>query len=101
MLPERPSAPVTAPSRLDTKLARSQLRPGGAAYTCSRARSSSSVPGAWEPLSPRRMRMAAVCLITLHHVPGSLTERSPKLDRDRLVRELVPPPRFDRERFST
>jgi cell division protein ZapE len=34
-------------------------------------------------------------------VPGSLTDRSPHLDRDRLVRELVPPPRFDAERFST
>jgi cell division protein ZapE len=51
------------------------------------------------------MRMAAVCptrtLITLHTVPGSITERSPQLDRDRLVRELVPPPRFDAERFGT
>ena len=27
--------------------------------------------------------------------------RLPQLDRDRLVRELVPPPRFDGERFST
>jgi cell division protein ZapE len=34
-------------------------------------------------------------------VPGSLTDRSPRLDRDRLVRELVPPPRFDGERFAT
>jgi cell division protein ZapE len=34
-------------------------------------------------------------------VPGSLTDRSPRLDRERLVRELVPPPRFDAERFST
>jgi cell division protein ZapE len=34
-------------------------------------------------------------------VPGSLTDRSPHLDRERLVRELVPPPRFDAERFST
>jgi cell division protein ZapE len=32
---------------------------------------------------------------------ASLTDRSPKLDRDRLVRDLVPPPRFDGERFST
>ncbi|WP_397444071.1 cell division protein ZapE [Phycicoccus sp. 3266] len=45
--------------------------------------------------------MAAVCLTTLPLVPGSLTERSPQLDRARLVRELVPPPRFDAERFST
>ena len=34
-------------------------------------------------------------------MPGSLTDRSPRLDRDRLVRELVPPPRFDGERFAT
>jgi cell division protein ZapE len=34
-------------------------------------------------------------------VPGSLTDRSPRPDRDRLVRELVPPPRFDGERFAT
>ena len=34
-------------------------------------------------------------------MPGSLTDRSPQLDRARLVRELVPPPRFDAERFST
>jgi cell division protein ZapE len=34
-------------------------------------------------------------------VPGSITDRSPRLDRDRLVRELVPPPRFDGERFAT
>ena len=34
-------------------------------------------------------------------MPGSLLERSPQLDRGRLVRELVPPPRFDAERFST
>jgi cell division protein ZapE len=34
-------------------------------------------------------------------VPGSLLERSPSLDRARLVRELVPPPRFDHERFTT
>jgi cell division protein ZapE len=34
-------------------------------------------------------------------VPGSLLDRSPQLDRGRLVRELVPPPRFDSERFST
>ena len=34
-------------------------------------------------------------------MPSSLTERTPKLDRERLVRELVPPPRFDAERFST
>jgi len=34
-------------------------------------------------------------------VPGSLTDRSPRLDRDRLVRDLVPPPRFDGERFAT
>jgi cell division protein ZapE len=34
-------------------------------------------------------------------VPGSLLDRSPRLDRGRLVRELVPPPRFDGERFST
>jgi cell division protein ZapE len=34
-------------------------------------------------------------------VPGSLLDRSPQLDRGRLVRELVPPPRFDAERFST
>jgi len=34
-------------------------------------------------------------------VPGSLTDRSPQLDRARLVRELVPPPRFDAERFAT
>ncbi len=31
----------------------------------------------------------------------SLIDRSPALDRDRLVRDLVPPPRFDGERFST
>lgn len=34
-------------------------------------------------------------------MPSSLTQRSPQLDRDRLVGELVPPPRFDVERFST
>ena len=34
-------------------------------------------------------------------MPGSLTDRSPRLDRDRLVRDLVPPPRFDGERFAT
>jgi cell division protein ZapE len=34
-------------------------------------------------------------------VPASITTREPRLDRDRLVRELVPPPRFDAERFST
>lgn len=34
-------------------------------------------------------------------MPGSLTDRSPRLDRARLVRDLVPPPRFDGERFST
>jgi cell division protein ZapE len=34
-------------------------------------------------------------------VPGSLVDRTPTLDRERLVRELVPPPRFDGERFST
>lgn len=31
----------------------------------------------------------------------SITTREPRLDRDRLIRELVPPPRFDAERFST
>jgi cell division protein ZapE len=34
-------------------------------------------------------------------VADSLLDRSPELDRARLVRELVPPPRFDAERFST
>lgn len=34
-------------------------------------------------------------------MPGSLLDRSPQLDRGRLVRELVPPPRFDAERFTT
>lgn len=34
-------------------------------------------------------------------MPPSITAREPRLDRDRLVRELVPPPRFDAERFST
>jgi cell division protein ZapE len=34
-------------------------------------------------------------------VPGSLLDRIPQLDRGRLVRELVPPPRFASERFST
>ena len=34
-------------------------------------------------------------------MPSSLTSRSPRLDRDRLVRELVPPPRFDAVRFET
>jgi cell division protein ZapE len=34
-------------------------------------------------------------------VPPSITTREPRLDRERLVRELVPPPRFDAERFST
>jgi cell division protein ZapE len=34
-------------------------------------------------------------------VPGSLVDRTPQLDRERLVRELVPPPRFDAERFGT
>jgi cell division protein ZapE len=34
-------------------------------------------------------------------VPSSITARTPALDRDRLVRELVPPPRFADERFST
>ena len=42
----------------------------------------------------------AVCL-TYAACVASLTDRSPKLDRDRLVRDLVPPPRFDGERFST
>ena len=36
----------------------------------------------------------------LRIVPGSLLDRSPQLDRGRLVRDLVPPPRFDAERFS-
>lgn len=45
--------------------------------------------------------MAAVCPNYSALVPGSLTERSPRLDRERLVRELVPPPRFDGERFGT
>jgi cell division protein ZapE len=43
----------------------------------------------------------SVALTRLPVVPGSLLDRSPKLDRGRLVRELVPPPRFDAERFST
>jgi cell division protein ZapE len=34
-------------------------------------------------------------------VPLSLTDREPRLDPERLVRELVPPPRFDSERFDT
>jgi cell division protein ZapE len=34
-------------------------------------------------------------------VPSSLSSRSPQLDRDRLVRELVPPPRFESVRFAT
>ena len=34
-------------------------------------------------------------------MPGSLVDRFPQLDRGRLVRELVPPPRFDAERFTT
>jgi cell division protein ZapE len=34
-------------------------------------------------------------------VPGSIVDRFPQLDRGRLVRELVPPPRFDAERFTT
>ncbi len=34
-------------------------------------------------------------------MPSSLTERAPKLDRERLVRDLVPPARFDAERFAT
>ncbi|WP_414695839.1 cell division protein ZapE [Pedococcus sp.] len=34
-------------------------------------------------------------------MPPSITAREPRPDRDRLVRELVPPPRFDTERFST
>ena len=34
-------------------------------------------------------------------MPGSLLDRTPQLDRGRLVRELVPPPRFGSERFST
>lgn len=34
-------------------------------------------------------------------MPSSLTERTPRLDRERLVRDLVPPARFDAERFST
>ena len=34
-------------------------------------------------------------------MPDSLVDRFPQLDRGRLVRELVPPPRFDAERFST
>ena len=34
-------------------------------------------------------------------MPSSLTERTPKLDRERLVRDLVPPARFDAERFAT
>jgi cell division protein ZapE len=42
-----------------------------------------------------------VPLTTLLTVSPSLTSRSPKPDRDRLVRDLVPPPRFDAERFST
>jgi cell division protein ZapE len=42
-----------------------------------------------------------VALTTLHDVPSSITARHPRLDRERLIRELVPPPRFDAERFST
>lgn len=34
-------------------------------------------------------------------MPGSIVDRFPQLDRARLVRELVPPPRFDAERFTT
>jgi cell division protein ZapE len=34
-------------------------------------------------------------------VSTSITTREPRLDRERLIRELVPPPRFDAERFST
>lgn len=34
-------------------------------------------------------------------MPTSITTREPRLDRERLIRELVPPPRFDAERFST
>ena len=34
-------------------------------------------------------------------MPGSIVDRFPQLDRGRLVRELVPPPRFDAERFTT
>ncbi|SER94599.1 cell division protein ZapE [Pedococcus cremeus] len=34
-------------------------------------------------------------------MPTSITTRRPHLDRERLLRELVPPPRFDAERFST
>ena len=43
----------------------------------------------------------SVPLTTLHDVSSSITARHPRLDRDRLIRELVPPPRFDAERFST
>jgi cell division protein ZapE len=43
----------------------------------------------------------SVPLTRLPLVPGSMLERSPQLDRGRLVRELVPPPRFDAERFAT
>ena len=42
-----------------------------------------------------------MALTTLHDVSSSITARHPRLDRDRLIRELVPPPRFDAERFST
>ena len=34
-------------------------------------------------------------------MPPSITTREPRLDRERLIRELVPPPRFDAERFAT
>lgn len=34
-------------------------------------------------------------------MPGSIVDRFPQLYRARLVRELVPPPRFDAERFTT
>src|SRR5687768_11754021 len=101
MLPDRPSAPDTAPSSVETKLTRSHARSGGAAYTARSASSSSSAPVAGRPDSLSSRRMRAVCLTTLHPVPASLVDRSPRLDRDRLVRDLVPPPRFDAERFDT
>ena len=48
------------------------------------------------------LHLPPICRFTrLLPVPGSLLDRSPQLDRGRLVRELVPPPRFDAERFST
>ena len=98
--PVRPSAPEEAPSSVDTKFTRSHSAAGGA-YNRARASGSTDVPG---PGCRSRRGAGAWPQCASHYaagVPPSITAREPRTDRDRLVRELVPPPRFDAERFST